>query len=212
MKQRNNFTLIELIIVIAIIGILVTLLLPSLSNAKRSAKNAICSSNLAQITRGSHIFAKQNDHKFWERGKNIKPTHIGRDGNGGKHEFNMYNDFINREIYNCPFAPEPIDFEYVEQLNPRRTEAQYHLLWGQRKGNAYGDRGFDDLFQETFTYNVNDVTPTQFNVLAMDYVSEKLGGRYEASHENGQPEDFNDGGQYFRRWGGRRWTFNPVDY
>ena len=74
--KKYNFTLLELLIVIAITGILITLLMPSLSNARKQAKNAVCVSNIAQITRGSHIFAKQNNNKFWERGKNIKPTHI----------------------------------------------------------------------------------------------------------------------------------------
>ena len=203
MTNNNKFTLIELVVVIAILGILITLLLPSLQNARKSAKNAVCVSNIAQITRGSHIFAKQNNNKFWERGRDIKPTHIGRHGNGGKHEFNIYNEFVNRELYSCPLAPEALDFDFIEQLNPTRTEAQYHLLWGQRPGNAYGQRGFDNLLQETFTYNVNYVTQKEFNVLVMDYISEKQGGTFEASHENGQPNNFNDGNHYIRRRGGR---------
>jgi prepilin-type N-terminal cleavage/methylation domain-containing protein/prepilin-type processing-associated H-X9-DG protein len=201
--NKQKFTLLELIIVIAIIGILTTILLPSLSKARRSAKNAVCSSNLAQITRGAHIFAKQNNNKFWERKKDIKPTHIGRETNNAKHEFNIYNEFVNRELYSCPLAPEPINFEYVEQLNPRRTEAQYLLLWGQRTNAAYNSRGFENLLQETFTNNVNNVTPKEFSVLAMDYISEKQGGYFEASHVNGQPDDFQDGNQYYRRRGGR---------
>ena len=77
----------------------------SLEKARRSGKNGVCTSNLAQITRGALAFSKQNDNKFWTRGKNIKPTHIGRDGNGGQHEFNIYDDFVNRELYSCPLAP-----------------------------------------------------------------------------------------------------------
>ena len=48
MIDKKRFTLIELLIVIAIIGILVTLLLPSLSRARSKAKNAVCKSNINQ--------------------------------------------------------------------------------------------------------------------------------------------------------------------
>ena len=88
---KNKFTLIELLIVLAIITILLSILLPSLGNARRSAENTVCKSNLAQISRGATLFAKQNDYQFWERRKDIKGTHIGREYNNGEHEFNLYN-------------------------------------------------------------------------------------------------------------------------
>ena len=46
---KVRFTLIELLVVISIIGILTTLLLPSLRNSREAAKSAVCKSNLKQI-------------------------------------------------------------------------------------------------------------------------------------------------------------------
>ena len=44
--RGKGFTLIDLLVVIAIIGMLTALLLPSLSRAKDQGRNAVCKNNL----------------------------------------------------------------------------------------------------------------------------------------------------------------------
>lgn len=66
MKTRlaTAFTLIELLTVIAIIGILAAILIPVLGSVREQAKRAACVSNLRQIGIACHLYAAENDDRL----------------------------------------------------------------------------------------------------------------------------------------------------
>ena len=55
-ENLRAFTLIELLVVVSIIALLVSILLPSLNNARGLARQAVCASNTKQLALGIHFY------------------------------------------------------------------------------------------------------------------------------------------------------------
>jgi prepilin-type processing-associated H-X9-DG protein/prepilin-type N-terminal cleavage/methylation domain-containing protein len=110
--KKKKFTLLELLVVVAIIGILVSLLMPSLGKAREKAKRAVCKSNLKQMYTLAALFAKDNRHKiiaYYGR-KNVKQSNYFISKGSKYYNFGYLYNLYPQElmgVMHCPSEESP---------------------------------------------------------------------------------------------------------
>src|SRR5687767_13462262 len=60
--KRRAFTLVELLVVVAVIGILSSLMLPAVQKARRAANGAVCLHNLRQLGAAAQLYWGDNEN------------------------------------------------------------------------------------------------------------------------------------------------------
>lgn len=202
--MRRAFTLIELLVVISIIALLIAILLPALSEARKSAQLLRCKSNIRQnalvITAGSVDFKDDLNALRYAAGANAPwPEMVMKAANGNtiRQSFNLWAGYsADLRYFKCPLSPNnPVEIhniDAIEAASINNIYSNYTQYWGLStpQGNPYfvnanGDSvGFQRLDQGSWKwtdFSTGQVLETR--VLLADLDFQRVGGpNVESSH------------------------------
>lgn len=132
MRNIVKFTLIELLIVIAIIAILLSILLPSLYNAREKAKIAVCASNLKQISNTISLYSKNNEERF----PNYRSSCVSWIGPAGAQSTTQTNKPLNEYLINSHETISQCPSKKADYWRDWGTNYYNNTLWSS---NTLGD-------------------------------------------------------------------------
>src|SRR5438309_1923319 len=99
-RRPNGFTLIELLVVIAIIAILAAILFPVFAQAREKARQAMCVSNVKQLTLGIRMYMGDYD--------DTPPRNDCASMNDGTQWNWTIAPYVkNVKVFECPSDPSP---------------------------------------------------------------------------------------------------------
>lgn len=154
-RSDRGFTLIELLVTISIIALLISILLPSLSSARETARRAQCLSQLRQVHLGASLYGQDHDHAWTSR--------IWHDSNTGKERrmpgyLGIASAGRQNTLLTCPTS---------QDLFPTR-QWSYHSTYTMNRANSFdatkswGAKDWDDsrkpsehsyFFDGAYTFN-----------------------------------------------------------
>ena len=139
-KQGHGFTLIELMVVIAIIAILAAIVLPALNRSKEKARMTTCGSNLRQLVVAVNLYVSDNGNIFPSQSntRNIEDWWYAR----------VLSYISNKQVFVCP--------------SDRRTEVEmasfgYIIDPVERWPLSYGYNGLLYHYSDTDVNRYNNV-------------------------------------------------------
>ena len=102
-----GFTLIEILVVIAIIGILAAILFPAFARARENARRASCMSNMKQLGLGMLQYAQDYDERYYGATKASTPALLISLLPGIGWAGAMYPYVMSAQVYKCPNDTNP---------------------------------------------------------------------------------------------------------
>ncbi len=118
-NKRDAFTLLELMVVIAIIGILAGMAVPSFKKARLSANWRACQTNMSTLQTAIDSACAENDYESLGSAGNIKEIAAGgKDGEGNydigetEQKWLKTNGYL-KKLLHCPYGKVNDSYNYV---------------------------------------------------------------------------------------------------
>ena len=155
--RLSAFTLIELLTVIAIIGILAAIIIPTVSKVRQSAKNAQCMAKLREWGRIIQLYANENKGSY-------RVADWGAVSSAGPY----YNYFTKSEAQSMELRLCTADPEYANNITKPFTDKDaWRPTYGMVQGSIKGS--ISNLAPENAVPLSKALNPSQY-ILMMDAV------------------------------------------
>lgn len=161
--RKKGFTLVEMLVVIAIIAVLASLLFPALSSAREKARRATCMNNLKQIGQIIIMYADDNYETFPYSGENCDTIRDAEIGDEFKTSIEIY--FDNYQFFYCPSNKARysrykenwnnglIGYTYLANIDKNYVDDNYEYLIPETSANKSINRLI--LMSDRIIYNKN---------------------------------------------------------
>jgi prepilin-type N-terminal cleavage/methylation domain-containing protein len=150
LSWKTGFSLVEMLVVIAIIALLAALLLPALASAKAKARQTACLNNLKQISLGVHLYAGDNGDALPATGpatynyyKDLVKSYVGLNGTSSPQDL----------VFTCPadtFCYNDGSGAYSAQGRHEQASCDF---------SSYGFNGGNLLLTNYVNYAYNGLLP-----------------------------------------------------
>ncbi len=207
-RPTGAFTLIELLTVIAIIGILAAILIPVTSAVRERANRASCQSNIRQQLVAMHLFAE--DHM---NNPGTPPDPVLRESGTPEAGFwwvtgtaddnaplSLYPDYVeDLDLFICPSTQNRIRHELVFAGVYRDLADHARGREDSRGGHSY--EYFGTYSQEHPQYGVSPLTKTPTTVQGLETRTVLILDADDGPELNNCPEPANNHGEDGWNWG-----------
>lgn len=150
MDKPRAFTLVELLVVIAVIAILMAILMPSLQKVRKQGKAIVCRANLREWGLVWAMYTEENEDTF--------PHYVGPDWMDWVRDYYAGVD----ELLYCPMTRKTLDEgaspTYAVITSGGRRRGSYAMNeWIYNSDDTSGGRSLEDYWRSTNNKGLNNV-------------------------------------------------------